>query len=61
MRILSRGYMTKRALFEGNNFIIKENTTSDGVKRYIVFDQDTSQLVLYTTSIKELRRVLKKG
>ena len=52
--------MTKKALFAGNNYIVREVTTHDGVKRYCVFDETKSQLVLYTTSIKELSKVLKK-
>lgn len=52
--------MTKRALFEGNNFIIREITTNDGVKRYGVFDAENYQLLLYTTSLGEIKRVFKK-
>jgi hypothetical protein len=52
--------MTRRVLFEGNNYIIREMLTSDGIRRYGVYDSNDSRLIFYTSSQVEMRKLAKK-
>ena len=51
--------MIRRVLFVGNNYIIRE-ITSNGIKKYGVYDNNDTRLILYTSSQVEMIKLAKK-